>query len=199
MLASLALTYSLDGTFTYAAFRHLGDYFPELEKLTLDSLSDNNFGDECAGSITATLIFGIPYTIAPLPRLRHLSIVRLCGFECNMHAREFEAVAKAILEACPALEHLYIRHGRMWTGGSTPRPMQPLPTATNCFHLLPLTICSLHLEDIILPSESFSAAPLPELRSLTLLRCGPRVEGVATALVDACPKLYHGKKVTIRA
>jgi hypothetical protein len=94
---------------------------------------------------------------------------------------------------------LLLCQGMMWTGGSNPKPAQPLPTATSCFHALPPTIVSVHLEQIELSTEAFSVgllgglvgggALLPNLKHLTMKQCGKEAETIVEQLVASCPKL----------
>ena len=71
--------------------------------------------------------------------------------------------------------------------------------ATACFHALPTTLTTLHLEQIDLVPAVFSAAVLPELTHLTLKQCGPETESVAASLVAACPKLTRENVKTVCA
>ena len=188
LLTELHLTSSFGGTCTYRSLGELGNLFPELEVLSVASLSDNHYGDECAAYVTAHVQRGIKFSIARLPRLRRLSINELAGFTCNMGTDEFEMATHAILVACPVLEHLSIRHGMMWTGGSNPVPAQPLPRATSCFNALPSTIKSLKLAQIQVTTAAFETAVVPELREIELDQCGPDAEATGKLLVSASPK-----------
>ena len=185
------------GTCTWSAFRRLGDQFPELEELTIASLADGHYGDLCAASIAGEIERGHEFCIAAFPRLRHLSIGELAGFTCHMRSAEFEAAFHALLTACPALEHLHVNHGAMWTGGSQPKAWQELPRATDCFNLLPPTLKMLSLENILLQPQAFESCNLPMLKRIRLSKCGPQAEEVAANLVASCPQLCASKVVVV--
>ena len=84
----------------------------------------------------------------------------------------------------------------MWTGGSNPKPAQPLPTAAACFNNLPSTLESLKLERIHVTASAFETALLPNLRQLSLNMCGPASETVKSSLIGRCPMLT-AHKVTV--
>jgi hypothetical protein len=173
---------------------HLGEIFPELEECRLQQVCDNSYRGQgrTAQTITNCLRSGRTFQLSPLPRLKSLSIGQLAGFTSgHMDTSELEAMFVAISKACPALQLLYIRHEKIWKrSNNNPVEMEPLPTATaRCFNQPPPTITSLTLFDMILTSDAFSTAALPELKELKLVRCGPDAAAAASLLVDSCPRL----------
>ena len=189
LLKTLDLTKSFGGTCTWASMRKFGTLFPELEELHINTVNDSHYGDSAHRSLT----FADSFSMVRLPRLKVLKIDELSGFTCNMGSDEFNIGFKGVFEACPVLEVLKIKHGMMWTGGSAPKPMQPLPTADqDTFDELPESLKILELEQILfLTTEVFDTAHLPNLKSLTFKKCGIYAEAIAKKLVDVYPKLVE--------
>ena len=106
----------------------LADVFPELEELHAKTISDHHYGD--GGSAPMN-------DMRPLPRLRVLKFNQLCGFTSHEKTEVMSKSITTLLNNCPALEELKLRHGVMWTGGSQPREMQPLPGLGGALQYLP--------------------------------------------------------------
>ena len=104
---TLACSYS-PSTCTFSTLAILGQLFPELEILDIDTLSDSEFYNETESPITAALAHGITVSVAPLPRLRQLTIRQLCGFKHHMGSLECDAALSSTFAACPILEFFSI-------------------------------------------------------------------------------------------
>ena len=189
LLTKLRLTGSFGGSVSWRAVSSLGAWFPELESLEMQDVQDEHYGDDCNPSISMLILRDKDYEVAPMPRLRRLQIGQLCGFTTNVTSAQLSLTLSGLIGACPVLEHLSIKHGMMWSGGSQPKPAQPLPNAGQCFQALPASLETLALTEITLPSNAFEACSFPKLRSLQLRKVGEHGKDIAESLVAACPKL----------
>jgi len=190
LLSALSMTTSFGGSVTWSSMSKFGQWFPELESLSVSSLNDHHYGDDPAIMVSGFISRGVAFAVHRLPRLRKLDIHELAGFTANMSSATLEVTFKALLAACPVLEHLSVKHGMMWTGGSQPKPAQPLPTASSCFNELPQSLHLLSLTQITLTSSAFETCTLPELRSLRFESCGSAAQAIVSSLLSTCPKLH---------
>jgi hypothetical protein len=197
LLNKLALTSSFGRSTTWASISRVGPLFPELESLEVASLADDHYGDDCTSAITGMIRRGVQFSIGQLPRLRHLIISELAGFTCNMSSEALEVTFKALFVACPSLEFLSVKHGQMWSGGSNPKPVQPLPVASYCFNELPSSLHTLHLTQITLTTEAFASCHLPYLRHASFRAGGLQAQAVMDTLLDACPKMTAANAIVM--
>ena len=189
LLSRLTLTGAKDfSPVQWSTLAHLGTLFPELEYLEMRSVAAGSyFRDiEAASPITTALGRGISFSVAPLPRLRHLIIGKMAAYNFNMHSAECDECVRGTLAACTALTHLDIAHGLQLSG-----PKKPPCQVSRCFDALPTSITALSLSQLTLASDALAVCALPELRSLTLEACGLHAPGISAALGKTCPRLHR--------
>ena len=164
LVTHLRIDSGFGDSFSWRTLRQLADVFPELEELHAKDISDHHYGNTGSAPM---------HDMRPLPRLRVLKFNQLCGFTCHEKTEVMSKSITTLLNNCPALEELKLRHGVMWTGGSQPREMQPLPGLGGALQYLPAGLTSLELGDWILDGED-ALPELPKLRKVKLKNCSER-------------------------
>lgn len=196
LLSKLTLATSW-GQFEWELVCCVGSLFPELEELTVDSLS---VGLDVPLSSNEDNAAWRDYQAQPkvrgavdaMPRLVRLRLQRFCGYDFYACSSEVAACLRAVLRAAPALETLLVLGGELTSTRNRADKTLPRPTdaAGASLELLPPSLQELVLSDLDLAPDDFGIAPsLPALRRLQLGNCGARAANVAAALVRECPKL----------
>ena len=149
----------------------VGSLFPALETLYLSPFA-----------------FDLTTAMAPMNSLLHLIIDRLFD-EDDGHTMAttegMEATIRAMLTASPNLQTFQLLHGE-----SKGNPRSAYPGVGTSLTLLPRTLERLYLSDVtLLRADDIDGAALPNLKFLTMLRCGAASIEIETRLIAQCPKL----------
>ena len=148
-----------------------GSLFPALEILALPPFA-----------------FDLTTAMAPMNSLLHITLDR----HFNAHkghtmatTEGMEATIRAMLTASPNLQTFQLLHGE-----SKGNPRSAYPGVGTSLTLLPRTLERLYLSDVtLLRADDIDGAALPNLKFLTMLRCGAASIEIETRLIAQCPKL----------
>ncbi|CAH0373131.1 unnamed protein product [Pelagomonas calceolata] len=126
----------------------VGDWFANLESL---SFSTKTYGD------------GHPPvpTFAKLPRLKHLHVGPLAGYDYHLSDEGLLTLVATLMQAAPNVEHLFLQHGKAWGSGDN---TGDLPKLNGALARLPSTLTTLDLMNVVLQAKDFDEHSLKALR-----------------------------------